>query len=97
MSDLKAACKKLGEKQEELTKLVVSEMGKVASEAGDEVGGAIDKDDWIDLVVDANRPVVLDGGKSTVFRQPHGVVSLSTPWNFPADEILLLAIPALVA
>merc|ERR1719377_484296 len=72
-------------------------MGKVANEAQDEADGAVDKNDWIDLVVEANRPVVLDEGKSTVCRQPHGVVGLCTPWNFPADEILLLAIPALVA
>lgn len=94
---LKACCKKLGEIQEELQEVMVAEMGKVITEAMTEVEGAADKDDWIDLVVEANRPVVLDGGKSTVCRQPHGVVALCTPWNFPADEILLLAIPALVA
>lgn len=94
---LKAACAKLGEVQEELQQTIVQEMGKVIMEAMTEVEGAVTKDDWIDLVVEANRPVVLDGGKSTVCRQPHGVVGLLTPWNFPADEILLLAIPALVA
>lgn len=94
---LKKACKKLGESQEKLQETIVKEMGKIITEATDEVEGAINKDEWIDLVLDANKPVVLDEGKSIVCRKPHGVVGLCTPWNFPADEILLLAIPALIA
>jgi acyl-CoA reductase-like NAD-dependent aldehyde dehydrogenase len=30
-------------------------------------------------------------------RDPHGVVAICSPWNFPADEALLLALPALAA
>lgn len=93
---LKQACRNLGAAQDELQALIVSEMGKVLTEAMSEVEGVIDKDDFVDLVSDANKPVCLDE-KSTVFRMPHGVVALCTPWNFPSDEILLLAIPALVA
>mmetsp|Transcript_72837 Transcript_72837/g.126432 ORF Transcript_72837/g.126432 Transcript_72837/m.126432 type:complete len:470 (+) Transcript_72837:51-1460(+) len=94
---IKAACKKLGEVQEDLQNIIVAEMGKVITEARSEVEGVVDRDAWIDLVVQANEPVVLDGGKSTVYRQPHGVVALCTPWNFPADEIMALAAPALIA
>merc|ERR1719221_2456331 len=94
---MKEACRKLAEVRDELVDTIVAEMGKIKSEAKDEADGAIDKSAWIDLVVDANKPVVLDGGKSTVCRTPHGVVGLCTPWNFPADEILMLSIPALVA
>jgi len=94
---LKEACKKLAESQEELAKTIVKEMGKVLAEAIEEVGGAVAKDDFIDLVVEANMPIAMNEGKSIVIRQPHGVVSICAPWNFPADELLLLAIPALIA
>jgi len=94
---LKAALATLAEKRDELATMIVKEMGKVLSEAKEEVDGAVGKDEFIDLVVQANAPVVLDGGRSTVVRQPMGIVGICSPWNFPADEILLLAIPALVA
>ena len=94
---LKAACAGLAGRRQPLAQTIVREMGKVLREAEEEVGGAVDKDAFIDLVLDANRPVPLDGGRSVVVRQPHGVVALCTPWNFPADEILLLALPALAA
>lgn len=94
---VKAAVAKLAETQEELTNLVVAEMGKVITEAMSEIEFVVDKEEMINHVIDANKPVVLDGGKSTVIRQPHGVVAVCTPWNFPADEICNLAIPALIA
>eukprot|EP00928_Gymnodinium_smaydae_P023618 TRINITY_DN19420_c0_g1_i2.p1 TRINITY_DN19420_c0_g1~~TRINITY_DN19420_c0_g1_i2.p1 ORF type:complete len:286 (-),score=48.27 TRINITY_DN19420_c0_g1_i2:70-927(-) len=94
---LKEACKKLGDDKVYLVGLIVQEMGKVIFEAEEEVNGAIYKGDFIDLVVDANRPVCLDDGECMVFRQPHGVVAICSPWNYPCDEILMLAIPALVA
>lgn len=94
---LKAGITKLKEGRAELETTIVKEMGKVLQEAKDEVDGAIDKDQFIDLVVAANQPESLDEGKSLVIRQPHGVVAVCSPWNFPADEILLLAVPALIA
>lgn len=36
-------------------------------------------------------------GTSVVVRQALGVVVVLSPWNFPVDEILLLALPALAA
>ena len=30
-------------------------------------------------------------------RDPHGVMAICSPWNYPVDEILLLALPALAA
>ena len=30
-------------------------------------------------------------------RDPHGVVVCLTPWNFPVEEIVFLALPALAA
>ena len=44
----------------------------------------------------ANRPTQT-GGNACIVRDPHGVVAICSPWNFPADEALLLALPALAA
>ena len=94
---LKEACRLLGAdgKAAALAALITQEMGKIAEEAAEEVSGACAKDDWLDLISDANVPVRVDNG--LVVREAHGVVAVCSPWNFPADEILLLAMPALAA
>ena len=53
-------------------------------EAEEEVGFACDKDSFLDLVAAANAPV--RKGASVIVRQPHGVVAVCAPWNFPVDE-----------
>ncbi len=43
---------------------------------------------------------VLIGGSppsGPIVRQPMGVVAVLSPWNFPAGEIMFLALPALAA
>ena len=92
---LKTAVASLGAKKDELAALIVDEMGKVLSEAAEEMGGAVDKDEYLDLIADANAAKVHKNGM--VVRDPHGVVAVLSPWNFPCDEILLLALPALAA
>lgn len=73
---------------------ITREMGKVASEAEEEADGAINKDEFLALVKDANEDEVMDEATGTVLiRDPHGVVAVIAPWNFPADEPLLLSIP----
>ena len=99
---IKAALAKLATDVEALATLITIEMGKVASEAKEEAEGAVAKDDFIALVEAANAPEVVaggdgDGAQSVILRDPHGVVAVVSPWNFPSDEMLLLAIPALVA
>lgn len=78
-----------------LARLVTREMGKVISEAEEEVRGACDKEQFLSLVHAANAPVT--HGACTVVREPHGVVAVCAPWNYPVDEILLLLLPALAA
>ena len=97
---LKAGLKSLGRQGGALAALITAEMGKVSSEASEEVEGACEKDEWLDKVAEANRPNLVgasDGGQAVVTRDAMGVVVVLAPWNFPADEILLLALPALVA
>uniref|UniRef100_A0A7S3V078 Aldehyde dehydrogenase domain-containing protein n=1 Tax=Aplanochytrium stocchinoi TaxID=215587 RepID=A0A7S3V078_9STRA len=98
---LKKCCANLKEKSDELAEMITSEMGKVNSEAIDEVQGAVDKDRFLDLIKQANLPEkVTESDSDTeaiIVREPLGVVAVLAPWNFPADEILLLALPALAA
>jgi hypothetical protein len=97
---LKAGLKALGLQTEALASLITAEMGKVQSEARDEAEGAVSKDAWLARVADANRPSLVGaagGAQAVLLRDAMGVVVVLAPWNFPADEILLLALPALVA
>jgi succinylglutamic semialdehyde dehydrogenase len=91
VSILKAALQHL-RADEQLATLITREMGKVLSEAQAEVDGACDKDAFLELVRAANEPVRVPGG-SVIYRDAHGVVALCTPWNFPVDELLMLALP----
>ena len=96
ISTLKCALRELRDgDMSGLAKLVTLEMGKVLEEAQAEVSGAVDKDAFLALIQQANEPVQVLG--SVIYREAHGVVALCTPWNFPVDEILLLALPALAA
>jgi len=92
---LKAAVKALAPRADELCALMQREMGKLATECEEEVAGAVDKDAYLELIFEANQDVQYENAK--VVREPHGLVGISAPWNFPVDEILLNALPALAA
>lgn len=95
MSSLKKGLQELSKEKEEMVNMMVSEMGKPLAEAKEEVDGATEKDEFLDIVEAAQQPQKF--GSSIVVRQALGVVVILSPWNFPADEILLLALPALAA
>jgi acyl-CoA reductase-like NAD-dependent aldehyde dehydrogenase len=95
MDLLRKGLKALGQHSDKLTTLMVQEMGKPLSEAQDEMEGAVQKDEFMNILEAAQEPVT--HGTSVVVRQALGVVVVLSPWNFPVDEILLLTLPALAA
>jgi len=92
---LKQAVSSIGGRKDELVDTIVREMGKVRAEAEEEVAGAMGREAYVDLIAAANAPVAYENG--VVVRDAHGVVAICSPWNFPADEPLLLCLPALMA
>lgn len=92
---LKAAVKKGLADQAVVAALITREMGKCIGEAETEAEGAANKDALLDLIEAANAPVTK--GACTIVRDPLGVVAICSPWNYPVDELLLLALPALAA
>jgi betaine-aldehyde dehydrogenase/succinate-semialdehyde dehydrogenase/glutarate-semialdehyde dehydrogenase len=97
---IKEGLKVLGKNKEELATMITREMGKVITESRNEAEGASSKDEFLDSIAASNRPVVVgESGcaQSLIMRDAMGVVIVLAPWNFPADEILLLGLPALCA
>jgi acyl-CoA reductase-like NAD-dependent aldehyde dehydrogenase len=92
---LKDGLKALESARDELVKCMVSEMGKPIVEANEEMDGATSKDEFMNILLDTVQPKKF--GTSTVVRSPFGVVAILSPWNFPVDEILLLALPSLAS
>jgi len=95
MALLTQAVGQLKDVEKELTTLITMEMGKVASEAAEEAAECIAQEERLDLIKKANEPQSVTG--AMIVQVPHGVVLICSPWNFPAAEILMLALPALAA
>ena len=77
----------------ELAETITSEMGKVPKEAMAEVEEAIGlKDEWLDLVKEANEDIKLSDGESEsiIVRDPLGVVVVISPWNVSMHAYLTL-------
>ena len=76
----------------ELAETITSEMGKVPKEAMAEVEEAIGlKDEWLDLVKEANEDIKLSDGESEsiIVRDPLGVVVVISPWNVSMHAYLM--------
>ncbi len=87
--------------QEELAHLVTAECGKPLAEARGEVAYGASFIEWFaeegkrayGEVIPTHNP----GARIVVVKQPVGVVSAITPWNFPVAMITRKAAPALAA
>jgi acyl-CoA reductase-like NAD-dependent aldehyde dehydrogenase len=80
---------------DKLATLMVQEMGKPLKEAKEEMDFAGSKDEYMDILLKELQPQTF--GNSLVVRDPYGVVVIMSPWNYPVDEILLLALPSLAS
>ena len=87
--------------QEELAQLITAECGKPLAEARGEVAYGASFIEW--FAEEAKRaygeviPTHNPGARIVVVKQPVGVVSAITPWNFPVAMITRKAAPALAA
>lgn len=95
IAHLKQGLEEVEKVSEKLVGWMIMEMGKPIGEAKDEMEGTVDKDDFLEILEEALEPQV--HGTCTIVRDPFGVVAILSPWNFPVDEILLLALPALAS
>jgi len=82
-------------KVSEICKQISEEVGKLKIESEEEMSSAMDQNTLFNLIMEANSDV--KKGSSTLVRDPHGVVVIFSPWNFPVSDLLMLALPALGA
>lgn len=94
---LRAVVATMRERQDELTELIVAEVGMARTPAYfQQVGEAINAfEDAADYLPEALAPEQI--GNAITVMDPVGVVVGITPWNFPLFQIALKAAPALAA
>jgi acyl-CoA reductase-like NAD-dependent aldehyde dehydrogenase len=92
---LKKGLQVIADVSDKLAESMVQEMGKPICEAEEEMECAVDKKEFFEILQQALEPKT--HGSSTVVRSPFGVAAILSPWNFPVDEILLLALPSLAS
>lgn len=95
MDKLQHALQQVKERSSDLEQLIVQEMGKPLAQAKEEMEFAVNKEQFLNLLKNSLQPQTF--GNSTVVRHPLGVVVILSPWNFPVDEVLLLALPSLAS
>ena len=88
-------------RQEEIAASITRENGKTLAESRTEVAAAIKEMDW--QIAEGRRlygetvPAERDGVFAYSIRQPLGVVSVISPWNFPFNVICRKCVPALIS
>jgi acyl-CoA reductase-like NAD-dependent aldehyde dehydrogenase len=96
---LRRLARVLEENVEELAQLEARNVGKPISDARGEVGSVVDVFDYYagapERLLGSQIPVA--GGIDLTFREPLGIVSLITPWNFPLPIACWKVGPALAA
>jgi acyl-CoA reductase-like NAD-dependent aldehyde dehydrogenase len=93
------ACAAIAARKDELALLITREMGKPLSDARGEVGAVADSEDELLDMEAALAPETITerGVRSTLHRDPFGVVAAITPWNFPLMMPHWMVLPALMA
>ena len=90
----------MARRQEEIAASVTRENGKTLAESRVEVAAAIKEMDW--QIGEGRRlygetvPAERDGVFAYSIRQPLGVVSVISPWNFPFNVVCRKCVPALM-
>ena len=98
-----------GDNETQLAQLISKEMGKTLAESKDEVHSILEmKNHVLDFIHKVNQPLEISPDNESMgssdnatmailMRDPLGVIGVLSPWNFPAGELLLHVLPALVA
>jgi len=87
------------ERLEQNAELMTREMGKPLAEARAEAKRMVAIDHELDEILEALAPELVEDGntRSTIYRDPLGVVGAITPWNFPMSMPAWMILPALAA
>lgn len=97
---LKSILAELEERADEIADLMTKEMGKPISQSKEEVEGYLEEFAWyMDNVKIALKPIVTHETETlltTATYEPHGVVAVITPWNFPFGLSILGIVPNLL-
>lgn len=97
---VRAALERMGEQAPELGAVLSREMGKPLDRAVGEVRGYFQRlTEELERVAQAIAPEIVPGSEDRVLltREPHGVVAVITPWNFPVGMPAQMLVPALGA
>ncbi|GAA0819342.1 NAD-dependent succinate-semialdehyde dehydrogenase [Colwellia asteriadis] len=95
-----ALAKVIEENQDELVQLMVDEMGKVQSQAKQEVALCAEICKYTASTAEqalANEPRDYNQGRAIITYQPIGVILGIQPWNFPLYQVIRYSITNLIA
>lgn len=97
---VRAGVARLGELNDEIVPELAHMMGRPVRYDG-EFGGVKERADYMaDIAVDALAPIVIeqsDRFERLIRREPHGVVLVVAPWNYPYLTAINTVAPALIA
>jgi aldehyde dehydrogenase (NAD+) len=94
---LKRLKEKLQSRTEELTEAITKTIGAPTNFSRDvQVGGALANFEAMLNIAETYQPISKIG-KTSIRKEPIGVVGLITPWNYPLNQIVFKVVPALAA
>lgn len=97
---VRAGVQRLGDMNEEIVPELARMMGRPVRYGG-EFGGVHERTAYMaDIAEDALKPVVIeesDAFERRILREPHGVVLVIAPWNYPYLTAINTVAPALIA